>query len=220
VQASCLVLVFAGCTATSADGAGSPRKQRFDFSIVYTDETLGELEVDFDPPTFTFADVDRERVGVRFAFGNPGIAGFVTPFSETWGSGVDFDAFGVAGGIVGAPRVGNKDSAVGLLIPYLVQFGIGYGDENSVSLLYLDTRLEVGFGIDWKGIQPSVGLISSSIVGGLDDSILDESALLTGFNLGGYAELKYKHPELGLYGRLRALFGDVEGVEASLGFAW
>jgi hypothetical protein len=218
------------------DAAKKPKKPRVDISVFGGDFDLNEVEFDPDDlPGDVTLELERQRAGVRAAFGSENARGFVQVFSEEIeavfsGSGEDFETFGVGGGVRGAPRVSEPDAALAFLIPYQADLALVYGNEseagNDVTAAYIEFHAEVGFALEWQGLRPGVGVELSSLGGVVDaDSGLfgggaDQTTDFTGTNAGAFAELSYKHPHFPLYVRARAGGGDFEHSELVIGASW
>lgn len=228
-------LLAAGCSAPGVGEAGR------DFELYYEDEELDAIEWERDNPdpgdTAEKFDlkIDRERVGARFAFGGETTRGFFQVFteefqgtSEATGDTTDkIDLYGAGGGIKGAPIVGQASSDIALMIPFRADLSFALGEESyaedDVSVGYVELHGDVGFGAEWMGLRPSAGVAFSSIVGAAsfeDNSPSpdpDEDYTLTGTNAGFFLDLLYKNEEFPIYGHIRALFGDYEGMTFGIG---
>jgi len=216
-------VLIAGC---SSSGGGRAAR---DFEVYSEDGELDpvEYEPDSSGPTFD-RQVERERLGARFAFGGEPARGFFQVFTEEWkikNSTLALDGFGVGGGVKGAPTVGDADAEVKMLIPYRADLSLVYGEEDTATadyaLGYVELHADVGFGVEWKGIRPSVGLALSSLAGVYTvspDSGVDTDDTLTGSNTGIFFDILYKHEDYPVYGHLRALSGDYDVVTLGIGF--
>ena len=131
-------------------------------------------------------------------------------------------------------RAGSMDAAMGawigglrrggkLLIPYRVGVAVAGGYEEvgaaDYLLYYFEFEGEVGVAVNYSGFQPSAGLYVTGISGRIDTDIgfAGRTDDLYGFNGGAYAELKYENKRSPVYGRVRGVIGDVEGVSVGLG---
>ena len=240
-----VVACVSSCAATSTSHstplalpAASPSTSRsawdFDFKearikgeVFYEDIELGELEYDpegaFD---FDVPDIDRTRSGVRGMYGWPEMQVYVQLFVEEFASNPEFDLFGFGAGVTGDPDVHEFSDGVSVVIPYRLGFNVTAGEEDvgatEQTLAYAEMESEVGVGIDFAGLRPSVGFYVSSISGTIeiDDNITDPETDFDGANAGGYAQISYKHKDVPVYGRFRALAGDVEGFVFTVGAAF
>lgn len=195
--------------------------------LFYEDFELGSLE--YEPsigPHFRARDVERRRGGVRVAFGDEQFSGYVTAFGETWKDpfiGASFHNFGMGGGLTGQPVVGRLRRGGKLLIPYRVgiSFVGGYEEVDAADyfLYYGEFEGEFGVAVNYSGFQPSAGLYFTTLSGGIETDLgfARRTEHLYGFNGGAYAELKYDNRRSPIYGRLRGVIGDVEGVSLGLG---
>jgi hypothetical protein len=178
--------------------------------------TIWKLDYDYQfGGSVSVGNTERDRVGFRAVFGSGGIGGYFQLFSEEVRQQFLFepiDAFGIGGGLHGRPVAGDFDW-MQITIPY--KYGISLvaavEDEN---LVYIDTDLELGVGVSIYGFNPSVGAVAQGLSG------LHESNVVTGFNVGPYAELLYKHDSFPLYASIRAQAGDVESTVLNVGFAF
>ncbi len=86
-------------------------------------------------------------------------------------------------------------------------------------LWYGEFEGEFGIAVNYSGFQPSAGLYFTTLSGSAETDV--GFATITedfyGFNGGAYAELKYETKRSPVYGRLRGVIGDVEGVSLGLG---
>ncbi|MCA8973862.1 MAG: hypothetical protein KDC98_04035 [Planctomycetes bacterium] len=194
--------------------------------------TFSELEVEFDGgTTFTLPDSERDRTGFRATFGR-GVGGFFQLYAEEFRAPnllvTDFGNVGLGGGVAGAPQVGSTGK-LEFLIPFRAEIDITAGSEDvgayTLEFVYADVVLEAGFGVRFFGLQPSVG-VSVNSIGGLFESDDPSSpahidpATVTGQNVGVFGELLYKHDNVPVVARLRAIGGDTSGVMLSIGVAF
>jgi hypothetical protein len=215
-----------------------PREPRFWIQGFSEQSELEELDVDFDDAGFSLLspDVEKNRVGLRFAFGGNGARGYVQFFSEEMVSLLpgllpdEFDLVGLGGGIQGAPSIADLGENASLVLPYRVGISLAVGIEEfrgfDEELAYLDTELEFGFGARFLGFQPSAGLYLDTLVGVYESddptnpSHLDTATTVTGTHVGGYGELFYKHDEFPVFAYVRAVFGEVSGAMFGFGAAF
>jgi len=224
------VFLAAGCSAPGVGEAGR------DFELYYEDEELDTIEWERDDAGSTSdLSIDRERIGARFAFGGETTRGFFQVFTEEWqatdqsdgSTGDKIDLYGAGGGIKGAPIVGQASSDIALMIPFRADLSFAYGDESYADedfmIGYIELHGDVGFGAEWMGLRPSAGVAFSSIVGAATYEDTgpspgpDEDYTLTGTNAGFFLDLLYKNEEFPLYGHIRALFGNYEGMTFGIG---
>lgn len=236
MKATVLASAAIVCLAVAASAQEERRSPRTDISFFGGRFDLDELEIELDgDSSFDFeAEVERDRAGVRFAFGGDSVRGFVQVFGEElsgefWDD-EEFEAFGLGGGVRGFARMNAAEDPVAFGVPFLASLAIVAGEDEPLgvdeTLAYLEFQGSVGFGLDWMGLRPSAGFQVSS-VGGIDvveaDVDMDgddDEYLITGTNFGPYAELAYKHPDAPLYVRFRAGGGDFESAELAVGFVW
>lgn len=194
------------------------------------DIELGEVTFDPDnvPGEFDVKDIERKRRGFRGAFGKRSVRGYFNIFGEEWDRGfqtaTDFEMLGIGGGVLGEPSVSshNNDN-VRVVLPYRAGFNGVFGSEELGAVeedtLYFEFEGEFGVGVDLWGARPMVGLYASSISGVVDtrDGVADPDSDYSGTNVGGFAELRYKHHSFPLFASIRAQGGDAEGVVFTFG---
>lgn len=83
----------------------------------------------------------------------------------------------------------------------------------------------MGLGGRFAEVQMTVGVLVHSFTGLHEsDNPSDPSHLeptsITGTNVGGFAEILYKHDDVPVTVRFRTMFGDVTGFEFALGVAF
>jgi hypothetical protein len=212
---------------------GTPYGQtRVRLQFFREDVELDELDLDFDSgPDGSLRDVDRDRFGFRAEFGNRAAGGFFQLFGEQFAAraalGDEIDAYGIGGGVAGTPPVGRSGD-VEFVVPYRFEVDLVGGSESSSGfdedILYVEGAFDVGFGARMFGVQASSGLVMQSLVGSIDSdnpsSPVNSDPTMSGTNVGGYLELLYKHDDVPLMARVRALVGDIRGVQFSFGFAF
>lgn len=196
----------------------------------HEEQELDELDVDFDNvPDITLLHTERDRSGVRATFGTDFIGGYVHVFKEEFRAPglllTDFDTFGLGGGVVGAPQIAGSERFK-VVVPIRYELGLAAGVEEvsgyDLEWIYYQSSLEGGIGLQFSGLQPSVGVVASSVVGLFESdnpaspAHLD-AAIVDGLNFGGFAELLYQPDNAPVFGRIRAMFGEVSGVQFSLG---
>jgi len=190
------------------------------------DIELGEIEYEPEGAAdFTLPDVDRERAGLRAAFGSPNARGYVQFYGEEFGSGLNQfdDIWGIGGGVAGKPTVYEFGNQMRLNVPYRLGINLAGGEEDlgvvEQDFGYIEFEGEVGIGGYFHGVQPSIGVYVSSLAGRIEveDHITNPETDFDGSNSGGFLQLEYKHDEFPLFGRIRAMGGDVEGVLVSFG---
>lgn len=197
------------------------------------DIELDRLDVEFDgSPDIDLRDVERDRFGFRADFGSRSAGGFFQLFGERLEApglfGQRFHDVGIGGGVVGAPVVDRTDR-IDFVVPYRFEVDLVGGKEDDSGfdedLLYLEGMFEIGLGARLFGLQLSSGGQLRSLTARFDSdnpaspASLD-TAVITGTNVGAYFEVLYKHEMVPLMARVRALVGDVRGLEFSFGFAF
>ncbi len=114
-------------------------------------------------------------------------------------------------------------------MPFKFEANVSFGSENvgtsSQDFGYAEGIFEVGFGVGWLGLQPSVGVLVHSIAGISDTDQLSSAVLgniseISGYNIGGYFEVLYTHPKVPLMVRARGIAGDIEGATITFGMAF
>lgn len=197
------------------------------------DIELGELDLDFDnAPDGVLRDTERDRLGFRAEFGGRTAGGFFQLFTEELQAPTllvgDIDNYGIGGGVAGAPAVGAVGQ-VEFLVPYRFEVDIVGGSESEgvfdEDIFYVETMFDLGFGARLFGVQASSGVLLRSLSGWFDSDdpaspVGTATVEITGTNVGGYAELLYKHDRVPLMVRVRGIVGDVRGLEFSFGFAF
>jgi len=230
-----LVGIALALTGAASAQETTRRPARFDVSWFAGRYDLDKIEFDHNGNLGSGdAEVERRRVGFRAAFGPERLRGFFQLFVEELdGEGFgnqSYDAFGFGGGVRGAQRLNRKDAEVALLIPFQadVSLVIGNDDPSGVdeTLVYSELQSFVGFGIDWRGLRPVVGIQGSLLAGidaldiDLDGDGDDDEFDLTAANAGAFFEIGYKHPKFPLYGRFHAGGGDFQAAEFVIGASW
>lgn len=202
------------------------RKDLVRLEVFRQDIELGEIEYEpEDAADFSLPDVDRKRAGLRAAFGSPNARGYVHIFGEELRSSLNqFDEIlGIGGGVAGKPTVHEFGDQIRLILPYRLGLNFAGGEEDlgviEENIGYIEFEGEIGFGGYFHGVQPSVGLYVSSLAGRIEveDHITNPETDFDGSNSGGFLQLEYKHDEFPLFGRIRAMGGDVEGILVSFG---
>ncbi len=219
----CLGLLFAS-PLTSAYAGPSDRHFSRDFEIFAEDGELGAIEFDNGSTPLFDRLIERKRTGARFAWGSETSRGFFHVFGERmdFTSTMQADLIGIGGGVMGSPVLGTaSDAGIDFILPWRadvslvggeVETGPGAGD-----VVYGEVHGDIGFGIDWQGLRPSVGLGLSSLSGAVlyDSATIDDD--LSGFNAGVFFDVRYKHPEFPMYAHLRVQSGDYEVTTFGIG---
>jgi hypothetical protein len=183
-------------------------------------------------------DTEIRRAGVRGTFGSF-VRGYVQAFGEQ-----SFDdtyrGVGLGAGASGFPVLARLGENLDLIMfidgATNVVFGTGevpvydrYGtpvDELDHYLVYLNTELTVGLGLDLYGIKPSLGVAYASHLGTIaaEDEIqgasIDIEGTITAFNFGGYAGVAYRSRDVPVYAEARYYFGLIEGFFLAAGFTF
>jgi hypothetical protein len=207
----------------------------------FEDVELGELK---DEDDAKIHDVSRRRAGVRMSVGSDQVQGYFGVFYEEFGDNVfedSFDGGGVGGGVRGIPRLATLSDNVTLILPFRAGIDVVYGKSEidvevvptppapsvygtvDVDMVYFGFSGDVGIGVDVYGFQPSVGFALDGLFGTMkiDDTVgqylIDDDFRFDGFNAGGFAELRYKHPDFPVFASVRGLFGNIDGFAVSLG---
>ena len=212
----------------------------------YEDVELDEIEIgglDDDDDSLKVHDITRKRAGVGMSFGSDVAQGYFRVFYEEFGKEMLNEPFrggGVGGGVKGIPKLAEFNDNISLILPYRggVDFVYGQGEIDvyeiqggtptylgtaDVNTLYVDLQGSVGIGVDIHGFQPSVGLAFDGLIGTMkvDDTVgqydIDDDEDISAFNVGGFAELRYKHPDFPVFASVRGLFGNIDGFAVSLG---
>lgn len=218
-----LGLFLAAAAACAATEEGAPWR---DFELYAEGQELENVTVEPEFGPDIDLSADRRRVGVRLAFGPVAVRGFGHLFREAWeftdlpggGDGAEYDNWGIGGGVKGAPVVGRIRDEVAMLVPYRAELSLVRGDnadDSEWDMQYVDFHADVGFGIDWKGLRPSVGIALSGISGEIDG--YGTTSDLSGGNGGVFLDLSYRSPEFPLYGHVRAQAGDYRLVMLGIG---
>lgn len=123
-----VLLLAAACSAV---GPGEDGK---DFELFLED---GELDsITFEEEDNLVADEDvkleRERVGIRFAWGGEKSRGTLQLFGEDWkaGSAKSLTLFGLGGGIKGTPVISELSRDVDLILPYRADVSLAGGTDS------------------------------------------------------------------------------------------
>jgi hypothetical protein len=233
-------LLFVGVVAWLASGCATPHR-KVDMEFSGMNEDL-DVEVDYDGATGTQdTSVERERVRARFAFGrDDDVLGYFQilledfeftsvellpfgvppPATRAW----EVDLYGIGGGVKGTRRVNSDEQKVAVVVPYRFDLSLLGGQEDGVlgdaTVAYLELQVDLGVGVNWQGIQPSVGASLSSLFGYVALDTPYDDATLEATNFGVFSELLYKHPEVPVYVRLRGTVGDIERAEFGVGVTY
>jgi hypothetical protein len=229
--------VLAGTFLITGCSTPGPGEDAREFELFIQDGSLDSLE--FEPEIGSNKQdyqIDRERVGARFAFGGESTRGFFQVFSEEFsilpneGGGSEnpeLDGFGAGGGVKGTPVVSEITPDIDLIIPYRADLSLVFaeGDIGTTdqAMVYADLHLDAGVGVNWRGLRPSLGLALSSVSGVYNEEYsggTDQDWDLSGTNVGFYVEAAYKHEDFPIYGRIRALMGDYEMTTFGIGFSF
>jgi len=183
-------------------------------------------------------DTETVRAGARVSFGTY-VRGYVQLFGERFLDDT-YRGFGIGAGASGYPvlaKLGKNldlimpiDGATNVVagtgeVPVFDRFGTPIGEADQY-LVYLNTELTVGLGVDLHGLKPSIGFAYASHFGtfAVEDEIqgysIDIEGEFTGLNVGGYAGLLYRHPEFPVYAEARYYLGLIEGFFLSAGFTF
>lgn len=230
--ASCAVTsITTNAPAALAEGDES----HFAAQLVYTETDLDEVTVEEafinDDDEFETGDfeidlgMNRERLEARFGFGGERVRGGFMIFTEQMAfefndvESEETDLYGIGGGMIGAPRIGEVDddpATLTMVVPYDWDLAIAYGDD-LIELAYAELAASVGFGVEWMGLQPSVGVTGSGLYGLIEDGEGDLGATIDGFNFGFYGQVRYAPPGIPLLIHARGTGGDIEAFEIGAG---
>ncbi len=228
-------------------------RYRFHAEVFYDDFELDEIEFEDDLERI-FGDeagnVERKRAGVRVGYGVEEFRFFGQVFGEEIedddqsdlnpGTSIDVDdLFGIGAGVAGEPTLQRIDDHSRVILTYRGNLSIVSGegtfrDSNPTTLLaspreeddlaYFEQELQVGIGVDVHGFRPAIGIYSSFLWGGVDDSIVasqsDDDLFFEAFNAGIYAEFVYWAPHAPVRVGARAINGDVEGFSIFAGLSF
>lgn len=213
--------------ACSTPGPGEPSR---DFELYFEDGELDTIEFEEQDPITPPGDkvdakVERERVGARFAFGGESARGYFQLFGEDFkaGDAKSLTAYGLGGGVKGAPVASELGQDLDLIIPYRADLSAAYGQDTVAAtdrgLAYLEFQAEVGIGVDWVGLRPSVGVVLSALGGAFvaDASGVEDKYTMAGTNLGYFFDLIYKHADFPLYPHVRFQGGDYAATTFGIG---
>lgn len=201
--------------------------------LIHEDLAFKDFDLDFENGSDgVMTDFERERIGFRAEFGSVADGSFFQGFSENVRAPSllvkQFTNYGIGGGVMGSPVVASSRS-IEFLLPFKFEANVSFGSKNigvyGQDLWYAEGRGEVGLGARWLGLQSSAGIMANSLVGLFDTDLPSSSVLgsrteISGSNLGAYFEVLYKHPEVPLMVRARAIAGDIQGVILSFGLAF
>ena len=221
-------------TTTWQNGAGrNYGDTRARLQLIREDLEFEDFDIDFDDNSDgRLRDFERDRTGFRAEFGRGANGGFFQVFSEKVNAPSllveEFTSYGIGGGVIGTPIVGHTEN-VEFLVPFKFEANVSVGSENvgafDQDLWYAESSFELGFGARWLGLQSSTGVMVNSIAGLFDSDFPSTPALgggaeISGTNFGAFFEVLYKHPNVPLMARARAIAGDIQGVMFSFGFAF
>ncbi len=175
----------------------------------------------------------RQRYGIRAIGGRRGFSGYVNLFAErfelndtsptslnTAGSPdlnfpLEFGMFGFGAGVAGTPRLAAIGDDPALLLKY--RFGINHssGDTGSTDIEYVEAEGELGIGVEFGSWRSVVGFAPSLMSGNIENQFRPD---FDGYHdETGFAELRYQPESLPIFGEVRALFGDQQGVQIMFG---
>lgn len=182
--------------------------------------------------------VDRDRNGVRIGVNveeltksvskitpplmdNHNIIIFTQVFDEKFDK--DFEGYGLGFGISGQPILHTFHDTFKLILPFQMHYNGVTGDADEphldADIKYREALGMLGVGVDIGGLQPSIGVSYTDIVGEIEPFIGygGNDQELTGRNFGTYLGLKFVHKEFPGYAQIRGFSGEMDGVIASVG---
>lgn len=231
--------LFVGLTfvlATSCVKASESDDWR-DFEVFQEESTLDSVDFDYtfeDESTLSeTAAVDRDRTGLRMAWGGETSRGYVQIFTEDWSvansTSGDFEGGGTGGGAMGTPEIGDGPADTIMVLPWRVDLSLGLGsnaleDVAFDAMYYTELHADLGVGLQWNGLQPSIGIAYSQLTGFIESNVKEGDPQdevgkidLAGSNFGFFLDVKYRPEDWALYAHFRALSGDYEATTFGIG---
>ena len=192
--------------------------------------------------TIDLEDTELDQVKLRFRFGGDNAAFRLDLSVGTMKDelGGEFDLFELGFGATGAPSVAGP-----CFVEYDAGIAVAYGQGETPGLrgsdvaptvvdvdenvLYGTLSGRLGLGLDYLGIRPSVGVHGAAYLGRFqaDDPLVEfraggtnltlEREGFTATTLSFYAGIGFQKDGFPLTARVEALFGDLQGLVASVG---
>jgi hypothetical protein len=122
---------------------------------------------------------------------------------------------GIGAGVEGSPTLSELSSETNLVLVYRIGASGSDGDDGRTDLSYVEIEGEVGIGVEFMGLRPSVGARVSGISGEISNQNDPEFEGLV--NAGGFVDLRYRMPNAPLFASVRGSFGDLTGVDVMFG---
>lgn len=227
------VLALLMCSAPTGCRAG-PEDKWF-LEGTYTDRELGEMTSDVVTASgvkigeVDIPDVPQERLGVRFGVRSRDGGWHVQVFSEEFADLYDLAGVGF-GGIGFAPFAGHEDELRwGLIWGTDIALAAGDGDVPVVdlstgnvvgtvnqTLAYFELEGSLGLGLDVNGFRSSAG-IAMSLLSGRFETDGGGDGGFSATNVGPYLGVEYISDDRPVTGRLRLIFGDLDGIMLGIG---
>lgn len=213
-----------------------PREEKkekfFDVSLYYSDVELGSIDSDVTVSgggtigTVEIRDVDRQRIGAQFGFGDGYFRLYSEDFLDT------FDLFGLGIGARGTHPISGRPDETQFLFEYeaAVDVSIGDGDVPIVDgsghvigsinedVWYADFEGKLGAGAGFHHVTVTGGLAFSFLFGTYDSDFSEGD--FDGTNLGFYVGAGYRPVDLPITARIDGHLGDISGIALTVGFAF
>ncbi len=226
-----LVGALASGCHTVADAETGPK-----LALYQADGTLSDVDFKGNGVGST-VDVDRDRRGVEFEWGDEGPRKFVRVYTEKFGAPLptldrspSVRLYGVRGGMRGAIALGDRYDDLTFRLPWAVDAALSAGEENGADpdiIVYGELTADFGIGMHWLGFTPSVGLALSNVTGklippdagpGAPASFHEPEQSLSAFSTGFYFEIGFKHRESPWQFLFRTQTGDYESTTFGIGY--
>ncbi len=172
---------------------------------------------------------DRDRTGARFLWGNGPVQSFAQVYHVDWTDGADpnnrFEGIGFGVGLGGTPVIRYAPGGVHWILPW--EAGLNFEDAANTgsnptrgNLNPFEYNMQLGVGVDWRGLRPTVGVAYSRLVGSFRPSggaSSDDNESLRASNFGAYAELEYQPRGSRVYGNVRYQAWEYDAFSVGLG---
>ncbi len=133
ITTTCLGFLVVSLLAAACSSVG-PGEDGKDFELFFEDGELDSVTFEEEDNLVAEEDVklERERVGIRFAWGGETSRGTFQIFGEDWkaGSAKSLTLFGLGGGIKGTPVLSKLSGDVDLILPYRGDISLAGGTDS------------------------------------------------------------------------------------------
>ncbi len=204
-------------------GFAQATPQGLDFDVYFESSRLQQVNYDNFLSLPENREVERDRRGVRLAWGPDSNQGFLQVFNENADltQETSTEMVGVGFGSQGTLLFNEGETDQGLVVPWKLDLAYARGDITSGpshgSAYYLELYGDIGIGFRSHNLQATVGAVTSGFYGYMNyDTQLSDEAI-DGTNGGSYFDVQYKRASSPLYAQFRWTFGDYEAGLVRLG---